>query len=358
MRWFLSILLSGIASAQNPLAEAVAQANEALGLVDRGRYTEAEQLYQTALRGRYDDDLVRAKIAHNLALLYRDEDRYSDSEQMFRSALQWRQKNLPAGSIEVAYSLNNLAEIYRIEGRDWEARNLMETAARSLQEFHPDAPGVPLVLSNLAAMLCKFQVFDEAEGLLRVAMISYQKQQRVASREYALALSNLGQVLESEKHLEAAAPLYEQAIGILENLGAQGRPYLASVLANSGTLYQRVGRIEDARQAEERALGLLRPMGDEAMRATILRNLAIILAGTAKPADSLPYFEESLTIQERTLVPESLPMVDLLRDYASAAMRAGNKPLSRKLHKRADELLSRLTRQSPEKLTVSVDALR
>ena len=103
MRWFLSILLSGIASAQNPLAEAVAQANEALGLVDRGRYTEAEQLYQTALRGRYDDDLVRAKIAHNLALLYRDEDRYSDSEQMFRSALQWRQKNLPAGSIEVAY---------------------------------------------------------------------------------------------------------------------------------------------------------------------------------------------------------------------------------------------------------------
>lgn len=35
---------------------------------------------------------------------------------MFHSALQWRQKNLPAANIEIAYSLNNLGEVRKAMG--------------------------------------------------------------------------------------------------------------------------------------------------------------------------------------------------------------------------------------------------
>jgi len=358
MSWILLILFCAVAPARNPLAEAVAQNVNAVRLVNEGRYSEAEGLFLAALSAKYDDDLTRAKIAQNLGSLYQRQDRFHEAERMFLSALEWRQKDLPATSTDIAYSQSNLADIYRTEGRNWEALNLLETAVGSLQQFHPDAPGLPRVLSNLALVRYNFNELDEAERLLRGALTAYKNPHETASPDYGVALTNLGQVLETRNDLVAAAPLYAQAIEIFENLGAQGKGLLAAALANSGTLYQRMGRTEEARQAEQRALGLLHPTGDEVLRATILRNLGIIAASTGKPADSLPYFEESLAIQEKVLGAEHPGTANLLLDYASAATRTGNKSLSRKLRRRAQELLARLNRQSPSDLTVSVRALR
>jgi tetratricopeptide (TPR) repeat protein len=357
MSWILVMVISAVVSTQSSVPEAVAQNIAAVRLVNEGRYAEAEGLLLSALGGKYDDDLIRAKIAHNLGSLYQREDRYHDAEQMFRRALEWRQKSLPAASTEVAYSLSDLAEIYRIEGRNWESLKMLETAVSSLQQFHPDDPGLPRVLSNLAVVRFNFRKLDEAEELLRAA-IDLCKKQGPASQDYAVVLTNLGQILQSRQELEAAAPLYAQAIGIFENLGTRARGYLATALANSGTLDQLLGRIDEARQAEQRALGLLRPMGDEVLRATVLRNLGIIAAGTDRPADALPYFAEALTIQEKILGAEHPATADLLLEYASAATRAGDKSLSRDLRKRAKQLLARLSRQSPAQLTVSVQALR
>jgi tetratricopeptide (TPR) repeat protein len=357
--WALLVMLcGGIAWGQDPLSEAVTQNNEAVRCMDEGRYADAEHLFRAALAGGYDDDLTRAKIANNLATLYQRLDRFPDSERMFRRALQWRQKNLPAASVEIAYSLNNLGEIYRIQGRDWEARNLLETSVRSLQRFHPDAAGLPLVLSNLAIVRCRFSEFDPAEELLRAALLFYSKREGAGSREYGVALNNLGQVQETKKDWAGAAASYAQAIGIFEQVGASARVDLATALANAGELYQRQDRMEEAGRAEHRAWELLNASGDATLRAVILRNLGNIVAKTGNVADSLPYFEKSLDLQEKTFGGEHPSTAGLLLDYAAATQRAGNKSLSRKLRKRASDLLARLAGQSPDQLTVSVNSLR
>jgi tetratricopeptide (TPR) repeat protein len=351
------MLLSGIAgaqiAAQSQFSDAAAQNNEAVRLIAEGRAGEAEKLYRAALDNGSNDDLSRAKIGNNLAGLYLRQDRYSDAEQMYRSVLEWRQKNLPASSIEVAYSLNNLGEVYRSEGRDWEARNLMETAVRSLQHFHPDAPGLPSIESNLAIAIGRFGELDKAEILLHEALIAFARQGN-DGREYAITLGNLAQVLQTKNELAAAADAYEQAIGIFERLGPAVRTDLAATLANAGILCQRMDRVDEGRYAEQRALDLLNPTGDALLRAQILRNLGNITANAGKPADSLPYFEQSLGIQERTLGVDHPATAGLLLDYSSATRRAGNKSLARKLRKRATELLARLTSQAPQQLTVSV----
>jgi tetratricopeptide (TPR) repeat protein len=357
MKWVLMILFSGVTSAQNPLAEAVAWNNQAANLVEEGRYVEAERKFLSALGGKYADDLVRAKIASNLASLYKSEDRYSDAERMFRSALQWRQKNLPDASIEIAYSLNNLAEVFRIEGRQWEAGHLLETSVETLQQFHPDDPFLPLILSNLAGVRCWFGNLDEAEALLRAALVLYEKQKGAGSWEYGITINDLGRVLQGKNELEAADQLYSQAVSIFEPLGARARSYLATTLSNIGVLYERQKRVEEAKQTEQRALDLLGPTGDEPLHANILRNFGNLLANTGKAADSLPYFEKSLAIHEKALGAEHPATAELLLDYASAAMRAGDKSLSRKLRGRAKESLARRNREAPEKLTVSVRAL-
>jgi tetratricopeptide (TPR) repeat protein len=353
----LAIFCLGIASAESlrdALSEAVARNNEAVGLVGEGRDAEAEGLYRAALDARFDDDLTRAKIANNLAALYERHDRYRDAERLFYSALQWRQKALPATSVEVAYSLNNLGEVYRAEGRDWEARNLMETALRTVRQSHQDAAGLPIMLSNLAIVLCRFGELDQAEGLLREALVTFDRLQKSGGREYAVTLGNLGQILEAKDDLETAVPLYEQAIAIFELSGPPARKDLAATLANLGELYQRIGRMEDARQAEQRALQLLSPEGDGALRAQILRHLGNIVAKAGSPADSLPYFEQSLLIQEKTLGAEHPTTASLLLDYSSATLRAGNKSLSRKLRKRATDLLARINSRLPDQMTVSL----
>jgi tetratricopeptide (TPR) repeat protein len=359
---FLAMLFTGMVGAQSAgkdlLSQAAARNNQAISLAHEGREAEAEQLYRAALGAGYEDDLARAKIATNLAALYQREDRFREAEVMYRCALQWRQKHLAAESVEVAYSLNNLAEVYRAEGRDWEARNLMETALRTLQQFHADAPGLPSVLNNLAIVRCRFGEVDQAEELLRTALRSYDQNADTASREYGVTLNNLGRVLETKNDFLAARPLYEQAIGIFERLGAPARKDLASALANTGVLYQRLDRIEDARQAEQRALELLRPTGDAVLRAQVLRNLGNIVARTGSPVDSLPYFEQSLSIQDKTLGQDHPATARLLLDYAAATLRAGNKSLSRKLRKRAAELVARFNLQSLDHMTVSVRALR
>jgi tetratricopeptide (TPR) repeat protein len=362
----LSILFIGTAAAEHAeqgapqisRSEAIARNNTAVRLAAEGRDAEAERLYRSALGARYDDDLVRAKIANNLAALYRKQDRYRDAERMFRSALEWRQKNLPSGSPDIAYSFNNLAEIYRVEGRDWEARNLMQTAVRSLEQSHADTVALPIILSNLAVVLCRFGEFEDAEELLRSALLSYQRQGLALSREYGIALNNLGQVLESKNDLEGAAPLYQRALGVFEPLGPSARTDLAATLANTGELYERLDRIEDARQAEQRALELCHPQGDEVLRSQILRHLGNIVANAGNPTDALPYFEQSLVIQEKTLGEVHPAMASLLLDYSSATLRAGKKSLSRKLRRRATDLLARLKSRSTDDMTVSVSDLR
>jgi tetratricopeptide (TPR) repeat protein len=339
-------------------SSAAVRNNQAVRLATEGRLKEAEDLLCAALAAASDDDLVRAKIASNLGELYRREDRYGEAEHMYRSALELRQKKLPAASVEVAYSLNNLGEIYRVEGRDWEARNLIEAAARSLQQFHADAPGLPIIISNLSVMLCRFGEFDQAEEFLRSALRAYDKRQMTSSKEYGITLLNLGQVLEERKEFQDAAPLYEQAIGIFEGLGAPARIELAGALANAGRLYQRLDRNEEARHAEQRAFDLLPPQGDAVLRAQILRNLGNIMASAGQPADSVPYFEQSLLIHEKILGSEHPATASLLLDYAWATQRAGEKSLSRKLRKRAQELLDRLASRSPSQLTVSLRDLR
>lgn len=359
----LMIALSCSAVAQTAVAQtktpapAIAWNNQGIQLAQQGRAEEAESKFRAAL-GAADDELSRAKIAGNLAGLYRREDRFSEAEQLYRSALLLRQKNLPAGDIDVAYALNNLGEIYHLEGRDWESRNLIETAARNLEDFHAEAPGLPIVLSNLAVLLCQFAEYDQAEETLRRALIAFQRQHNGVSSRYAVTLTNLADLLCRQRKFEEAAPFYDQAIGILKGLGVPAQSELASALAGQGDLYVRLKDLERGRQIEEQALGLLPPTGEALLRARILQNLGNILAAGAEPSDAMPYFEQSLVIQQKTLVSPHPATAGLLLDYASATQRAGNKSLARKLRKRAEDVIARLRSQLPTPMTVSLRELR
>lgn len=349
---------SAIAPAQDIASNVGELNNQAQALVKVGRFQDAEKMYQSALAVEPGDELSRARVANNLAVLYRMQDRYRDAEQALRSALERRQKSLPAASVEIAYSLNNLADVYRIEGRDWEARNLFETALRKLREFHPGAAGYPVIAGNLAVELCKFGEFDQAETLLRTALSGSERLHGATSLEVGIAANNLGQVLQAKKDYVDATVFYDRALQIFENRMPEAAIDVSIVLANVGQLLAQLHQLDQARQFEERALNLLSVDGHGPLRSAILQKLGNIVVNSGNAADALPYFEQSLSIQEKTLGLEHPSTISILRDYAAATSQAGQKSLAHKLRKQADKLAALLHSQLPVQLTVSVGSLR
>ena len=356
----LAVVLSGLAPAQQPPTEVTRLNNEAVRLGDEGKYEESERAYRAALAIKLEDDLTRAKIDGNLAGLYKSLDRYADAERMYRRALELRRKNLPPASPEIAYSLDDLAQTYWAEGRYWEARNLLEAAVQALEKSDPPDPRLPLLLNNLAVIRSEFHEYDQAEKLLRRALSSCEDLHGPGSREFATALNNLAQVVEARKDFENAGLLYSKAIGIFESLGPIATADLAATLANLGYMCRQQNHYEEAERTEKRALAVLDSSSqiNAPVRATILHNLGNIVAANGSTEASLPYFDQSLAIREKTLAPEHPATISVLLDYAKATFRAGRKSLAKQLQKRAERLLSLRNSQDLSQHSISLSDLR
>lgn len=355
-----AIIFSGLAAAQVTTDEASRLNDEAIRLSNAGKYEDAERSYRAALALASQDNLATASLCTNLAKLYQGLDRFTDAEALYRRALELRRKSLPPASPEIAHSMNDLAQIYWNEGRSWEARNLLEAAVGKLEKSAPQDPQLPLLLNNLAVIHSDFGEYREAEKLLRAALSSCEDLHGPQSLEFAVALNNLAQVLEANRDYDNAGLMYSKAIGILENLGPRAVPDLAGTLANLGHFYYQRNLNQKAEQAERQALDVVdsTPPVSAPLRATILHNLGNILAVNNSPEVSLPYFAQSLEIRQKTLAPEHPAIILLLLDYAKATLHAGQKSLSKQLHKQAQQLAERRSRKDLSQLSVSLESLK
>ena len=101
-------------------------------LRDRGRYTEAEPLYQRAIRireqllGPQHPDM--AYPLTNLANLYREQGRYAEAESLYQRALHIREQALGPQHLETARTMQELAQFREAQGYDEEAMTLYARA--------------------------------------------------------------------------------------------------------------------------------------------------------------------------------------------------------------------------------------
>ena len=354
----LSALLLVAARAEDRLAQARQLNNQAAGLYARGQLEAAEPLYRAALAQSAGAPILAATISTNLGALCKRLDRYTDAEKLYQQALDLRRQSLPRTRPEIADSMNNLGEIYRLEGRYWEARNLTMAAVRALEQADPASPDMPIFLNNWAGLERDLHHPEIAEPLLRRAWTLAEVSGGPAGRPVAIVLNSLGQVLADKRDFANAEPLYRRAAGIFEKPGTASSHDRAAVLCNLGRLLAALGRADEARATEFRALALLdaEPHSDILLRATILHNMGRILVAQGDLPDALPYFERSLAAEERILGPENPRLAGVLADYSDAACRAGDKSRGRKLGKRAGQLLAREHHDDRSSYTVDASA--
>ena len=95
-------------------------------------YAEAEKQSEAALKeAEAFDDVRLATSLNNLALLYKAQGRYAEAEPLYQRALAIREKALGPEPPDVATSLENYADLLRKTGRVSEATK-METRAKAI----------------------------------------------------------------------------------------------------------------------------------------------------------------------------------------------------------------------------------
>lgn len=349
--WVASVTF---AVAQDRSDEARRLNNGAAPLYAEGNLDAAEQHYRAALTMSANDPVQAATIANNLGALYKRLNRYREAEQMYRHALDLRRLALPSVRPEVADSMNNLAEVYRLEGRYWEALNLTKAAVWALEHADPRSPDMPVFLNNLAGLERDFQHLDRAEELARQAWSLAEKSGEPI--KLAVAMNTLAQVLADKRQYQEAEVLYRRAGTIFEGQGPDSSYYLAVTMTNLGHMQTLMGQHEEGRETEVRALTLVNgePLPDQLLRATILHNLGNNAVSEGNFAEAVGYYEQALGWRERILGRGHPGNAWLLFDYAAAAGSVGERSLAHKLRRRAKELLA--GQQSGDWSRYTVDA--
>lgn len=152
-----------------------------------------------------------------LALL--DAGRYGEAEIILKEALDAAQAVFTPGDIKRATYLRGVGALYEKTGKYEEAIRLNEESlALVRQQYGIQHPAYISDLLRLAGLHRACNRLDAGDTLLRQAILTLEQAHRTESDKYALALTQLGEICQQKRQLDAARPLIEQGARIGEKI--------------------------------------------------------------------------------------------------------------------------------------------
>ena len=150
-------------------------------LFARGRYNDAEKLYNRVLRSQEQqlgsDHPSVLTTMHNLAGVYQSQGRYAEAEKLYNRVLRSSEQQLGSDHPSVLTTMNNLAGVYESQGRYAEAEKLYNRVLRSReQQLGSDHPSVLTTMNNLAGVYESQGRYAEAEKLYNRVLRSREQQ--------------------------------------------------------------------------------------------------------------------------------------------------------------------------------------
>jgi tetratricopeptide (TPR) repeat protein len=302
-----------------------------------------------SVEDRPNNDL--ASSLNNLALLYRSQGKWAAAEPLYDEALAIRRTLFgDRPNNDLATSLNNLASLYESQGKWAAAEPLYEEALTICRTLFGDRPNNDLAssLNNLASLYESQGKWAAAEPLYDEALAIYRTLfGDRPNNDLASSLNNLASLYRSQGKWAAAEPLYDEALAICRTLfGDRPNNDLAISLNNLASLYESQGKWAAAEPLYDEALAIRRTLfGDRPNNglAISLNNLASLYESQGKWAAAEPLYEEALTIC-RTLFGDR-PNNDLaisLNNLASLYRSQGRYTAAEPLYVRALEMVENI----------------
>jgi tetratricopeptide (TPR) repeat protein len=174
---------------------------------------------------------------------------------LLKRALSIHEKALGSDHSKVALSLNNLADLYHLQGRYADEEPLYKRSLAIREKaLGPNHPDVAASLNNLADLYRLQRRYAEAELLQKRSLAIKEKTFGLDHPDVALSLSNLGVLLEAQGRYADAEPLYKRSLAIREKALGPNHPDVAISLNNTAELYAAQGRYSDALPIVQRTI--------------------------------------------------------------------------------------------------------
>jgi tetratricopeptide (TPR) repeat protein len=180
---------------------------------------------------------------------------------------------------EYCDSLNNLAELYRIQGHYLLAQPLyLQTLTLRKNLLGSEHPDVAQSLNNLAALYHAQGNYVEAEKLFLSALELWKDIFGEEHFQLATNLNNLAEIYREQGKYFQAEQVHLEVLAMRKRLFGESHPDIVQTLNNLANIYTSQGRYGDAEQMHLKALAMKQSLfGDEHHEIAVsLNNLAVL----------------------------------------------------------------------------------
>jgi tetratricopeptide (TPR) repeat protein len=303
MTWALFLAFQSL-----PYYNAIGAGEEAFKL---GRYEKARKEFETALLvcqtfgPDWQIDKRTARAMNNIAELYRIQGRYLEARPYYEKAAEAARLSFSASRPEPAVALSNLATLEREQG-NYQAAEKSYLRALELwqtQIKQPDSPQLASLLNGLAKLRRDQGRYSEAETLYLKALAISEKKLGRSDVGNAYLLANLGGLYRDLGQSKKAEKYYQRAFYLDLNALGDQHPDTAIDLNNLAGLYREENRLGEARTLYERALEIrLKAFGpDHPLTAKTLMGIGDLERRLQNYDKAQVYFDRALAIQKRAL---------------------------------------------------------
>lgn len=255
-----------------------------------------------------------------------DRGRYTEAEPMAESALSIRERLLGPDHPDVAATLNVMAVVNLLQGRYAKAQSCHERAlAIRERALGPDHTDVAATLSNLANVHFTCGRYSQAARLYQRAFDILERTLGPDHPGLANTINNLAETNNEMGLYKEALPLHKRALALRERALGPDHPHVALSLRNLGKSHWALGGYEEASEFHERALEIReRVLGpNHSDVAESLRNVALARMRQDQTAEALTLYDRALAINERSFGTNHPDYAESLADIADVHRKEG-----------------------------------
>ena len=194
------------------------------------------------------ENLDYAWSLSNLANLYKDIGQFDKAESFFLQAKEIRGKVLGKDHVDYANSLINLGILYRILGRFIDSEKMYIEANLVLKiNLGPNHPNYAGGLINLASLYMNMGKFESAQNLFMEARSIFESNIKYLSHPFYMnCLNNLATLYKESGQYEMAEVIYLKLLNLKEKYFGKEHPEYAAILINLANLYSEIGSYQQA----------------------------------------------------------------------------------------------------------------
>jgi tetratricopeptide (TPR) repeat protein len=296
---------------------------QAYALDGRGRYREAQPLFEKVLAVRRkvlgEEHPHTATCHDNLAATLDEQGHYREAAEGYRKALAIRRKVLGEEHPDTATSYSNVAFNLKAQGRSREAEAGLDKALairrKVLGEEHPDtATSYNRVALNLNAQ----GRYKEAQEGLQKALAIRRKVLGEDHPDTATSYNNVAANLSFQGRHKEAEEGFKKALAIWRKVLGEEHPDTASSYNNVAFNLNAQGRYKEAEETYKKALDIRRTVlgEDHPDTARSYNNIAFNLNAQGRYKEAEEGYRKALAICRKVLGEEH---PDTARSYNSVA---------------------------------------